>query len=165
MHTLYRYVGPPELRGSVSERRRVQSPQDVKDWIAQTGQRPKHSAITATFVVDAAGQLWIADRRSEHVACAAGGPVQSAGEMTFSMDGKHISVTGVSNQSLGYCPEPSSWPAVAEALGRSGLPHPPSFTTAYIIRRCEACEAKNIVKDGIYECGVCQSRLPPEWNF
>ena len=59
----------------------------------------------------------------------------------------------------------ASWPAVAAALSASGLPHPLSFTSAYIIRRCEACQSKNIVKDGVYECGVCGSPLPLEWNF
>lgn len=165
MSKLYRYVGPPELLGSISERHHIQGSQNVRDWIGQTKQRPENSMVTATFIVNAAGQLWVADRHSEHVACAAGQPVLSAGEMTFAVDGKQVSVMEVSNQSLGYCPELSSWPAVAAALDNSGLPHPSNFTGAYIIRRCETCQSKNIIKDGIYECGVCQSSLPLKWNF
>ena len=163
--TKYHYIGPSGLRDSVSERRLIQKPSDVRDWVSQTQQRPQHGMIVATFIINVDGQLWIADRHSEHVACAAGQPVLSAGEMTFSTDGSEVSVVEVSNQSLGYCPEPSSWPAVAAALDNSALPRPPDFTNAYVIRRCEVCQAKNIVKDGLYECGVCGEPLPLEWNF
>lgn len=165
MNKLYHYIGPPELRTSISERHPIQKQQEVRDWVIQTKQRPEHGLIVATFIVNAEGQLWIADRHSEHIACAAGEPVLSAGEMTFSVDGKQVSVVEASNQSLGYCPEPSSWPAVAAALSASDLPHPPDFTSAYVIRRCAACQSKNIVKNSVYECGVCGGPLPREWNF
>ena len=36
-----------------------------------------------TFVIDLEGTPLLAPRRSEHVACAGGGPVLSAGEITF----------------------------------------------------------------------------------
>ena len=163
--TKYHYVGPSELRDSISERQLIQKPSDVLCWVTQTQQRPENGRIVATFIIDDLGRLWIADRHSEHVACADGQSVLSAGEMTFVTDGSKVSVAGVSNQSLGYCPEPSSWPAVAAALDNSSLPHPLDFTSAYIIRRCEVCQVKNIVKDGVYECGVCQSLLPQNWNF
>lgn len=165
MDRIYHYVGPSELRGSLSDRRCVRQPQDIKDWIVQTGQTPDRGAIVATFIIDTDGQLWIADRCSEHVACADGQPVLSAGEMTFSVEGDSISVTDASNQSLGYCPEEASWPAVAAALEKCGLPAPVFFTNAYIIRLCERCGTKNIVKDNAFECGVCQTLLPSEWNF
>jgi hypothetical protein len=74
----------------------------------------------ATFVIDLNGDLLVADRRSEHVACAGGGPVLSAGEMFFLVEEDRVEVTDVSNQSTGYCPEPSSWPGVAAALDRIG---------------------------------------------
>lgn len=163
--TKYHYIGPSGLRDSVSERRLIQKPSDVRDWVSQTQQWPQHGMIVATFIIDVDGQLWIADRHSEHVACAAGQLVLSAGEMTFAIDGSEVSVVEVSNQSLGYCPEPSSWPAIAEALDNSALPRPADFTSAYVIRRCETCQSKNIVKDGIYECGVCGDPLPHAWNF
>ena len=163
--TKYHYIGPPELRGSVSERRLIQKPSDVCDWVSQTKQRPQHGLIVATFIISVDGHLWIADRHSEHVACAAGQPVLSAGEMTFAIDGKQVSVVEASNQSLGYCPEPFSWPTVAAALDNSVLPRPPDFTSAYVIRRCDACQSKNIVKNGVYECGVRGQSLPDIWNF
>ncbi len=165
MSKLYRYGGLPELLGSISERHHIQELQDVRDWISQTKQRLEDGMVTATFIVNATGQLWVADRHSEHVACAVDQPVLSAGEMTFAMDNKQVSVVEVSNQSLGYCPGPSSWPMVAVALDNSGLSHPPNFTGAYVMRRCEKCQSKNIIKDGIYECNVCQTPLPLKWNF
>lgn len=161
----YDYIGPDALRGSQSERHHIQQPQDVKDWMAQTGQCPRYGMVVVTFIVDTGGQLWIADRHSEHVACAIGQPVLSAGEMTFAIEGKSVAVTEVSNQSLGYCPEPASWPAVSAALKGSGLSPPLYFTSAYTMRICEICKAKNIIKDDVYECGVCQSVLPIVWNF
>jgi len=165
MGTLYHYIGPNELSGSVSERHLIQNPQDVRDWISQTRQCPENGRAVATFIVDSAGQLWVADRHSEHVACAAGQSVLSAGEMTFAIEGKWVSVLEVTNQSLGYCPEPTSWPAVSAALEQSGLSHPSYFTNAYTMRLCEECGAKNIIKDGVYECGVCQCPLPADWNL
>ena len=41
-----------------------------------------------------------------------------AGEITFTVRPGSISVTWVTNQSTGYCPEPASWPAVETALAR-----------------------------------------------
>ena len=165
MDRSYKYIGPDELRGSSSERHSITQPSDVLDWIAHTRQTLEHGSVTATFIVDTGGRLWVADRRSEHVACAAGQPVLSAGEMTFEVESRSVSVAAVSNQSLGYCPEPTSWPAVAAALENCGLPAPKFFTSAFTLRRCEVCGTKNVVKDGVFECGVCGSALPDVWNF
>jgi hypothetical protein len=71
----------------------------------------------------------------------------------------------VSNQSTGYCPEPESWPAVALALRAAGLNAPDGYSPALIFRRCLACSSKNIVKDGVFVCGVCESDLPEQWNL
>jgi hypothetical protein len=114
--------------------------------------------VVVTFIIDPSGQLWINDRRSEHVLCAGGGDVLSAGEMTFSLRPK-LEVVEVSNQSTGYCPEPDSWPAVENVLTRLGIPHPKDFTLICIFRRCEACHTLNLVKDDWFECAVCQSPL------
>ncbi len=118
-----------------------------------------------TFIIDVEGWLWIADRHSEHYACAAGGDVLSAGEMTFELQTGTISAVEITNQSLGYCPEPESWPSVENALNRAGISHPGGFTTAFIFRRCESCGAKNLVKDDWYCCALCGSELPRHWNF
>jgi hypothetical protein len=111
------------------------------------------------------GSLRIADRRSEHVTCAEGQPVLSAGEMTFMCGKGRIFVVSATNQSTGYCPEPESWPAVASALDRIGLAHPESFDPAFDFRRCPSCSQINVIKDERYVCDVCQSPLPKHWNF
>jgi len=64
--------------------------------------------LIVTFVIDQSGTLLVADRQSEHVACAGRQPVLSAGEMTFLVSGKVVEMAEVSNQSTGYCPEPES---------------------------------------------------------
>jgi hypothetical protein len=165
----YRYVGPSEIvkhLSAVSGRVLVQSANDVLNWIAETHQRSEYDElIVATFVVDTQGRLWINDRRSEHVHCAAGQNVLSAGEMAFELSDDVITVAEVSNQSTGYCPEPESWPAVGQALAAANTPHPTDFTMKCIFRLCENCGTKNLIKDDWYVCGVCQSPLNFEWNF
>jgi hypothetical protein len=165
MIELYAYIGDEALRDTKTERRCIRQSQDITRWIAETNQILDGGQVVATFVIDTDGQLWIADRRSEHVACAAGHSVLSAGEITFAVAGNRIEVAEVTNQSLGYCPRPESWPAVAAALDRAGLTHQNGFTTAYTLRRCGTCGMKNIVKDAHFECGVCQTPLSRDWNF
>lgn len=165
----YHYVGPKKI----AERARfapaglrVESPEDVRRWVQQTGQEPDGAGnVVATFVIDESGWLRIADRRSEHVACAGGRPVQSAGEMTFAIRPKSIRVVGATNQSTGYCPEPDSWPAVESALARAGIVGPEDFSQKFEFRRCLQCGSINIIKDGVFECGVCFAPLPEAWNL
>jgi hypothetical protein len=111
------------------------------------------------------GDLYVAPRRSEHVACAGGRPVLSAGEITFTRQDRRWTVTEVSNQSTGYCPEPSAWPAVAAACKRAGLEHPGEFTTAFEFRRCPDCDQINIVKDGDFTRAARGGGLPRDWNM
>lgn len=122
-------------------------------------------SVTCTFVIDRDRALLIADRRSEHVACASGGPVLSAGEMRFGFTTDSVVVEGVTNQSTGYCPEPRSWNHVADALDEIGLEHPGGFSTKFVFRRCHRCESTNLVKDDWYYCAVCNADLPADWNF
>jgi hypothetical protein len=127
--------------------------------------RPYRSTglITATFVIDSKAKLRLADRRSEHVVCAGGQPVCAAGEMT--VDTASLAVVEVTNQSVGYCPEPESWPTVAAALDNIGVEHPGNYTTSLIFRRCPKCGETNIVKDNWFKCAVCAAKLPDEWNY
>jgi hypothetical protein len=167
---LYRYVGTADIlvhaRGQPGGIP-VASPADLDAWRAATAPRlAPADPLWATFVVDAAGLLLVADRHSEHVACAGGRPVRSAGEIAFTHS--PISdwlVSAVTNQSTGYCPEPESWPAVAAALDRIRLPHPGDFTTSFIFRRCPACAQLNLVKEGDFTCAVCGADLPLTWNL
>jgi hypothetical protein len=120
---------------------------------------------TVTYTVDVDGRLRVADRHSEHVACAGGAPVLAAGELEFVARRDRVEITQISNQSTGYCPEPSSWPAVQAALENAGLDAPDAFTHAFLFRCCPVCTATNLVKDQIFECALCGADLPLVWNF
>jgi hypothetical protein len=147
-------------------RRKILAPQDVTDWQRETRQLlDEESRLTVTFIIDSSGCLWIADRHSEHYACASGGAVLSAGEMTFEIVNGTVGVVEATNQSLGYCPEPESWPEVAAALGKSAIPHPDDFTSKFVFRRCQQCGEKNLVKDDWFQCAFCDAPLPRRWNF
>jgi hypothetical protein len=165
----YTYVGPSAIKARVAGHPSgtpIRSAADLLAWVRRTnGHRVPDALLAATFVIDTDGNLLLADRRSEHVACAGGGPVLSAGEMFFRIDGRLVEVAEAANQSTGYCPEPESWPAVAAALDHIGVPHPGRFTTEVVFRRCGKCGERNVVKDGWFVCGACGAELPAEWNF
>lgn len=144
----YRYVGPEDIRATA---------------LAGAAGLPASAGIF-TYVIDLEGTLRVADRRSEHVACAGGRDVLAAGEITFARDGDGWLVSEVTNQSTGYCPDVTCWPAVAAALDRIGVRRPDGFTTAFVFRRCEHCDAISIVKDDDFTCPECDEPLPANWN-
>jgi hypothetical protein len=162
----YSYVGPQ----SILERLRnspsgvcILAAADLTHWLTMNAaDQALDGTITATFVIDCSGCLRLAPRRSEHVACAGGARVLSAGEMTFASTGE---VLDVSNQSTGYCPEPESWPAVSNALDHIGVRHPNAFTIPVVFRRCPKCRERTIVKDDWYVCELCGADLPMAWNL
>lgn len=161
---MYRYVGSRAIADRVVGQPAgtpIHSSADVVRWVRETGQT---DPVVCTFVVDADGVLRVADRHSEHVACAGGQVVKSAGELTVRVAGPNVVVVAVSNQSTGYCPEPESWPAVEAALRRAGLVPPAGFNLACVFRRCVACGTKNLVKNDEFECGACSAELPAEYN-
>jgi hypothetical protein len=155
----YAYVGPEEIRKRVATANPGTSIRQAADL------DPFPAGAPLTFVVGVDGVLRVADRRSEHVACAGGGEVLSAGEITVARMGDDWRVTDVSNQSTGYCPEPESWSAVADALDRAGISHPGHFTFEAVFRRCVQCGQRNLVKDAWFYCDVCECPLPAAWNF
>ena len=162
----YSYVGPPGIRDAALSSPAgavIRSAEDLAAWLVlQAEDAEPDGSLTATFVVDCDGLLRLAPRRSEHVACAAGGPVLSAGEVTFSPDGD---VSEISNHSTGFCPEPESWPVVAAALDTLVVTHPGCFTTPVVFRLCPKCHERNIVKDSWFVCAICGAHLPDDWNF
>src|SRR3954454_20029905 len=165
---LYRYVGPEAIRSrsaSAPGGRPIPSREDLRAWLDGQDQSGSVGHVAATFVIDPEGVLRLADRRSEQVACAGGGPGLSGGEMFFTAAKGGFVVEEASNLSTGYCPEPESWAAVGEALDRIGVVHPGRFTTEVTFRRCTACGERNVVKDGWFECQVCGAGLPQAWNF
>jgi hypothetical protein len=154
---VYRYVGPTEVLAAVRPSSLVRAVLKHEDIPG--------SDEPFTFVVDLAGTLWLAPRRSEHVECAGGRPVLSAGEISFERGPDGWEVTSATNQSTGYCPEGNSWPAVGRALDQIGVPHPGQFTHEFTFRRCPQCRERNLVRDGDFACAICGADLPTSWNF
>ncbi|GAA4921828.1 hypothetical protein LX16_4879 [Stackebrandtia albiflava] len=162
----YRYVGPPALKATVrpgAEGRRITSARDFDTWIGEQSRQDLDEPFT--FTIDLDGVLRLAPRRSEHITCAAGQPVLSAGEIGFTREPTRWIVPHVSNHSTGYCPDTTSWPHVAEALEHAGLTPPPGFTHELHFRRCPGCSRHNIVRDADYTCVFCETALPTTWNI
>ncbi|MFJ9596661.1 hypothetical protein ACIRS3_28395 [Streptomyces virginiae] len=162
---MYRYVSPVELKELVragGEGRSMRSSADFVEWASAL--TLDELAEPFTFVVDAAGVLRLAPRRSEHVVCAGGEEVLSAGEMSFREESERWAVEEVRNQSTGYCPDVISWPAVAEALNRIGIHHSSGFTHEVVFRRCGSCRELNIVWEEDFVCVFCGEDLSREWN-
>ena len=90
-------------------------------------------------------------------------PVLSAGEIAFEKGPDGWEVTSVTNQSTGYCPEASSWSALARALDRIG--HSGRFTDEFTFRRCPRCGERNLARDGDFTCAICDAELPVSRNF
>ncbi|MER5918558.1 hypothetical protein ABT124_52245, partial [Streptomyces sp. NPDC001982] len=158
-------VGPVDLKAEVrpgSGGCRIGSAADFDSWV--TERSAAELVEPFTFVVGTDGALRLAPRRSEHVACASGGLVLSAGEISFTSEAGRWVVGDVSNHSTGYCPDVSSWSAVAQALDGVGLGHPSSFTHEVVFRRCPGCQERNIVREDDFVCVFCGSDLPEAWN-
>jgi hypothetical protein len=155
----YRYAGPADIGARVRGNppsRPIRDAADLAAWLAAADARDRAEPFTYTVGTDRV--LRLAPRRSEHVACAGGADVLAAGEIGFAPDGR---VTTVTNQSTGYCPAPSCWPAVAAALDLAGITHPGAFTSAFVFRHCAGCTGLNLVKDGDYTCVHCDADLSP----
>lgn len=162
----YRYVGPTDVKAAIrpgGEGCPITSAADFDAWAE--GRPAVELAEPFTFVVDVEGVLRLAPRRSEHVACAGGRAVLSAGEIGFVRRAGRWAVDYVSNQSTGYCPDVTSWPAVARALDHAGLQRPDGFLHEVVFRRCPACQEHNIVREDDYVCVFCGSDLPKAWNM
>ncbi|MFD9030922.1 hypothetical protein ACFVZW_07175 [Streptomyces sp. NPDC059567] len=162
----YRYVGPEHVRASVHSADSgtvIRTAADFARWAA--ARTRDELAEPFTFVIDTDGALRLAPRRSEHVACAGGERVLSAGEIGFRVESGRWVVGEASNQSTGYCPDIASWPAVARGLKRAGLDHPGRFTHEVVFRWCLACQEHNVVRDGYFVCVFCDADLPMQWNI
>jgi hypothetical protein len=141
---------------------RIGSAVEFGDWVA--GRSAAELAEPFTFVVGTDGVLRLAPRHSEHVACADGARVLSAGEIRFVREAGRWVVGDVSNQSTGCCPDVTSWPAVARALDSAGLGRPAGFTHEVVFRRCPGCRELNIVREDDFVCVFCSGDLPRTWN-
>ncbi|MFF2131479.1 hypothetical protein ACFVW1_40210 [Streptomyces olivochromogenes] len=153
----YRYVGPADLEAAVrpgSGGCRISSAADFGSWVAERS--AAELAEPFTFVVGTDSMMRLAPRRSEHVACA--------GEISFIHEAGRWAVGEVSNQSTGYCPDVSSWSAVAPALDGTELGRPSDFTYEVVFRRCPECQEHNIVREDDFVYVFCGSDLPRSWN-
>jgi hypothetical protein len=162
---LYRYVGPEEIRLAAvgcGEGTAIANVGELQRWFVAHEDEVTEGRVWATYVVDEGGALRLAARRSEHVACAGGGRVRAAGEVSFTERGVICELT---NYSTGYCPDVSCWDAVEASLRLIGAEYPNEFTFVAIFRRCAGCGERNLVKDGWFFCAICDSELPPAWNF
>lgn len=159
----YAYVGSERVRMrslGAPEGTTIDSAEALRAWLLRN---PRAVVEAATWVVVADGALRLAPRETEHVACAGFGPVRGAGEIAFERDGERV--RWCSNQSSGYCPEPSCHIALTDALARIGVPAPPAFDPSCAWRRCEACRQIHLVKDDDFTCACCAAPLPLAWNF
>jgi len=156
----YTYVGDSEILKRVKPSYKgfpIKTIEDILKWIKETKQITHHGFLTATFIINLNGELLLADRHSEHVQCAFGAPVLSAGEITFFIKKNELEVTEISNQSTGYCPHLDTWIYVQPALEMLKLEHPGKFTNAFTFGLCEKCLKYAIVKEGYEECSTCGS--------
>lgn len=161
----YRYVGPADVAAVALLGNQGRSVRSRTDFDACVGAiEPRDLAEPFTYVVDTEGVLRLAPRRSEHVACAGGGEVLAAGEITFLKRVSGWTVSEVNNQSTGYCPDPACWPSVASALDRAEFDRPDGFTVEFVFRRCPDCYNINVVKDEDFTCCLCGAELPRVWN-
>ena len=164
----YFYVGPKEIEARVDKKyegSKINQIADIQKWMEESNQTITNEIVIATFIVNEQEELVVSDRHLEHLVCAGGRNVLSAGEITFSFDQKEVYVSEISNQSTGYCPKPISWEIVEIVLNNIKIDHPKYFTRAYEFRYCENCQTKNLIKEKIYECAVCSFDLDAEWNF
>lgn len=167
----YEYVGPKEIYNQINEKykgTRIKTLDDILSWMIVNYGKPKiNDIVICTFVIDLKGKLLIADRHSEHVQCANGEKVKSAGEIGFLVDNKKmISVSSVTNQSTGYCPSSASWFEVEIALKKIiGLDIPEKFETEFIFSYCQNCKTRQIVKDEYFFCPKCDQELLSENEF
>ncbi|MFD7587073.1 hypothetical protein ACFV84_16855 [Kitasatospora sp. NPDC059811] len=90
--------------------------------------------------------------------------VLGAGEAGFREGSGRWLVDEVGNQSTDYCPDVSSWPAVAGALDQAGVVRPSGFTHEVLFRRCPSCRQLNIVREEDSVCVFCDEALPKGWN-
>lgn len=160
----YPYVGSHEIRKLADapiERFHPQSPRELLEWMAHQSVR----SATFTFVVSLEGRLLLSARGTEHVALAQGANVRGAGEISLAVHRDIIHVTSVTNQSTGYCPEPSCWLHVKAALEAAGLTPTDGFTHEFHFRRCTRCHTINLLKPEFPDCPVCGEQLPEKWNL
>ena len=93
----YDYIGSEEFlpKGGFPERLEIGAADSLNEWLNEhADELDLEGCIPATFVVDTDGRFWIAERNSEHVACARLDAVLSAGEIFSVASGPPLSFIG-----------------------------------------------------------------------
>lgn len=169
--THYNYIGPKQILQRVKPIYKgtiVKKSEDIFHWINEQNESAKIGDLTiCTFVIDLNGNLLIANRHSEHVQCAFGKDVLSAGEISFLIEKQQqIFIESITNQSTGYCPAASSWAEVEKALQKiEGLNVPDGFEPSFVFSYCPNCQTRQIVKEAFYYCPSCEGELLSEEAF
>lgn len=159
----YSYVGPKRVRLDALTQPRgrpVATADDRRAWLHDRAA----ASEPVTFIVNLAGCLVVAPRRSEHVACAGGLEVLAAGELQLRQMANGLVGSDVTNQSTGYCPDVDCWPVVQLALEAAGIVAPRSWASAFTFRKCPRCSELNVVKEAWFVCALCDAELPAAWN-
>jgi hypothetical protein len=163
----YSYIGPESILFRVSSQYSgvtIHNINDLSKWISAK-KYDKNEQIIIAYVIDISGKLVVCDRHFEHVQCARSGRVLAAGEIVVQFNNSHPIITGITNQSIGYCPKPESWSAVKQALESIEIEYPDYFTKVCHFRKCENCGEISIIKDDYYICENCNQQLSREWNI
>ena len=166
----YEYVGPAEIYKRINEEFKgivVHSSEEILNWIISNNEKSKNiDLIICTFIINLLGELVIADRHSEHVHCANGENVKSAGEIGFYITQDKIQIEFVTNQSTGYCPASESWQEVENSLRKiDDLNIPEGFDPEFVFSYCPNCQTRQIVKEEFYFCPNCENPLLSENEF
>ena len=167
----YGYIGPEKFLKNLDKKYKgflINDRNDIEKWILQTDQiTDSNGLIIATFIINLENKLLINDRHSEHVQCANGENILSAGEIGFVV--KNTKVEGIefiSNQSTGYCPSSRSWDKVEKAINEiEGIEVPKEFEPKFEFSYCSNCQSLKIVKDEYYYCHRCDNELYSEDKF
>lgn len=161
----YEYIGPKEILNSIKpelQGTKIESSKEIVNWLKLNNKITKAENFTVcTFIIDLKGHLLISDRHSEHVQCAFGENVLSAGEIGFKVESQErVKVESLTNLSTGYCPPPKSWSEVYKTLIQiEGLIIPKKFEPSYIFSYCSQCKQRQIIKDDFYYCPICEKEL------
>lgn len=90
---------------------------------------------------------------------------RAAGEVELGVAQKQLVVRGVTNQSTGYCPEPSCFGEIAAALVRVGVSATGRAVARLHLPAMSQVRSDRHREEDDFECAVCATPLPKEWNF
>jgi len=160
MTRLYSYAGPADIKARVAGRPAGTSIKSIAvflAWVRDTDQRAGSAGlVTVTFIIAANDNLLVADRHSEHVACAGGGSATTSRATNF---GPRLA--GVSCLPCRKVASSSTRRKAGETAGATVLVAPPSSVSA----RPLPCRSRCVrLAEGVHstptEVGNCADGRP-----